>query len=185
MAEITEILREWSAGDPGALERLTPIVYRELRQLAAGYLRKESPGHVLQPTALIHEVYLRLVEQHSPQWKGRSHFFGVAARLMRQILVDHARVEAAEKRGGKVRKVTLHAAESISPERDLDLIRLADAMMSLEALDDRKHRIVELHFFGGLTVAEIAQVMGISESTAERDLRMAKAWLATELTVTG
>ena len=177
--EVTRLLAEWAKGNQQALEDLTPLVYRELRQLAAGYLRKESPGHTLQPTALVHEAYLRLVDQKRPDWEGRSHFFGVAAHLMRQILVDHARRRQAGKRA--VRKVSLEEAVSFQPERSPDLVALDAGLKALERLDPRKCKAVELRYFGGLSMDEIAQTLEVSPVTVRRDLRMAEAWLHHEL----
>jgi RNA polymerase sigma-70 factor, ECF subfamily len=177
--EVTRLLAEWAKGNQQALEDLTPLVYRELRQLAASYLRKESPGHTLQPTALVHEAYLRLVDQKSPDWEGRSHFFGVAARLMRQILVDHARRRQAGKRA--MRKVPLQEAVSFQPERRRDLVALDNGLKALEELDPRKCKAVELRYFGGLSIDEIAQALEVSPITVRRDLRMAEAWLHQEM----
>ncbi len=177
--EVTRLLAEWGKGNQQALEDLTPLVYRELRQLAASYLRKESPGHTLQPTALVHEAYLRLVDQKNPDWQGRSHFFGVAARLMRQILVDHARRRQAGKRA--MRKVSLEEAVSFQPERSRDLVALDSGLKALEKLDPRKCKAVELRYFGGLSTDEIAQTLEVSPITVRRDLRMAEAWLHHEM----
>jgi RNA polymerase sigma factor (TIGR02999 family) len=173
--EVTRLLAEWAHGNQLALEQLTPLIYGELRQLAAGYLRKERPDHTLQPTALVHEAYLRLVDQRNPDWQSRSHFYGVAARLMRQILVDHARRRQAGKRGGE--NVPLEETVSFAPERSADLVALDDSMNALEKLDVRKCRAVELRYFGGLSMEEIAQTLEVSVVTVRRDLRMAEAWL--------
>jgi RNA polymerase sigma factor (TIGR02999 family) len=173
--EVTRLLAEWAKGNQQALDDLTPLVYEELRQLAAGYLRKERVGHTLQPTALVHEAYLRLVDQKNPSWQNRSHFFGVAARLMRQILVDHARRRQAGKRAG--RKGSFEEAVSFRPERSRDLIALDDGLNALEKLDLRKCKAVELRYFGGLSMGEIAQTLDVSPVTVRRDLRMAEAWL--------
>ncbi|MFZ0797349.1 MAG: ECF-type sigma factor [Terriglobales bacterium] len=177
--EVTRLLAAWAKGDQQALEDLTPLVYRELRQLAASYLRKESPGHTLQPTALVHEAYLRLVEQKNPDWQGRSHFFGVAAHLMRQILVDHARRRRAGKRAAL--RVSLAEAVSFQPERSRDLVALDSGLKALERLDPRKCKAVELRYFGGLSMDEIAQALEVSPITVRRDLRMAEAWLHHEM----
>ena len=177
--EVTKLLAEWAQGDKQALDHLTPLVYRELRQLAAGYLRKECQGHTLQPTALVHEAYLRLVDQKNPSWQNRSHFFGVAARLMRQILVDHARRRQAGKRAGL--KVSLEEAVSFQPERSRDLVALDSGLNALEKLDARKCKAVELRYFGGLSMDEIAQTLDVSAITVRRDLRMAEAWLHKEM----
>jgi len=177
--EVTRLLAEWAKGNQQALEDLTPLVYRELRQLAASYLRKESPGHTLQPTALVHEAYLRLVDQKNPEWEGRSHFFGVAAHLMRQILVDHARKRQAGKRA--MLRVSLEEAVSFQPERSRDIVALDSGLRVLEKLDPRKSKAVELRYFGGLSMDEIAQALAVSPVTVRRDLRMAEAWLHHEM----
>lgn len=177
--EVTLLLAQWAKGDLNALNDLTPLVYRELRQIAASYLRKEPQGHTLQPTALVHEAYLRLVDQTNPTWQHRSHFYGVAARLMRQILVDHARRKQAGKRGGL--KVSLDEAVSFQQERSRDLVALDAGLNALEKLDPRKCKAVELRYFGGLSMEEIAQTLDVSTITVRRDLRMAKAWLHQEM----
>ena len=171
--EVTRLLGEWANGSQQALDRLTPLVYGELRQLAASYLRKERPDHTLQPTALVHEAYLRLVDQQNPSWQDRSHFFGVAARLMRQILVDHARRRQAGKRGGH--NVSLEDTVSFARERSADLVALDDSLSALEKLDPRKCRAVELRYFGGLAMEEIARTLEVSPITVRRDLRVAEA----------
>ena len=173
--EVTQLLADWAKGNEQALADLTPLVYQELRQLAAGYLRKERQGHTLQPTALVHEAYMRLVDQSSPSWQNRSHFYGVAARLMRQILVDHARRKLAGKRAGI--KVSLEEAVSFEQERGQDLVALDTGLNALEKLDPRKSKAVELRYFGGLSMDEIAQALEVSPVTVRRDLRMAEAWL--------
>jgi len=157
------------------LDELTPLVYKELRKLAAAYLRKEVKNHTLQPTALVHEAYLRLVNQQIPNWEGRSHFFGVAARLMRQILVDHARRRQAGKRTAL--KIPLDEAVNFQKERDSDLVALDSALKELEKLEPRKCRAVELRYFGGLSIDEIALALKVSPVTVRRDLRMTEAWL--------
>lgn len=177
--EVTLLLAEWAKGNPDALNDLMPLVYRELRQLAASYLRKERPGHTLQPTALVHEAYLRLVDQTNPTWQSRSHFYGVAARLMRQILVDHARRKQAGKRGGL--QVSLDEVVSFQPERSRDLVALDSGLKALEKIDPRKCQAVELRYFGGLSMEEIAQALDVSAVTVRRDLRMAEAWLHKEM----
>jgi RNA polymerase sigma-70 factor (ECF subfamily) len=177
--EVSRLLKEWATGNEQALDALTPLVYRELRQLAASYLRKEDPGHTLQPTALVHEAYLRLVDQKSPDWQGRSHFFGVAARLMRQILVDHARRRQAGKREG--RRVSLEDVVSFQPERSRDIVALDSCLNALEKIDLRKSKAVELRYFAGLSMDEIAQTLDVSAVTVRRDLRMAEAWLLREM----
>ena len=173
--EVTLLLGEWAQGNSQALDQLTPLVYAELRQLAAGYLRHERPDHTLQPTALVHEAYLRLVDQQDLNWQNRSHFYGVAARLMRQILVDYARRRRAGKRAGP--EVPLEETISFARERSADLVALDDALSALEKLDARKCKAIELRYFGGLSMEEIAQALEISPVTVRRDLRMAETWL--------
>lgn len=177
--EVTRLLADWARGNERALDDLTPLVYKELRQLAASYLRKERQGHTLQPTALVHEAYLRLVDQKNPTWQDRSHFYGVAARLMRQILVDHARRRQAGKRAGL--KVPLEEAVSFQQERSRDLVALDNGLNALEKLDPRKCKAVELRYFGGLSMDEIAQALDVSPVTVRRDLRLAEAWLHNEM----
>jgi len=173
--EVTRLLGQWEKGDRQALDDLTPLVYQELRQLAASNLRKERQGHTLQPTALVHEAYLRLVDQKTPSWRNRSHFFGVAARLMRQILVDHARRRNADKRAGLT--VSLDEVVSFQQERNGDILALDLGLNALENFDVRKCRAVELRYFGGLSIDEIARSLEVSAVTVRRDLRMAEAWL--------
>ena len=172
---VTRLLAEWGNGNQQALEDLTPLVYRELRQLAASCLRRERQDHTLQPTAVVHEAYLRLVDQKNPSWQSRSHFFGVAARLMRQILVDHARKKQAGKRAGH--RVSFAETVSFQPERSQDLVALDSGLDALEKLDPRKCRAIELRYFAGLSMDEIAQTLGVSSVTVRRELRMAEAWL--------
>lgn len=179
--EVTRLLSEWAKGNSGALEELTPLVYRELQQLAASYLRQERDGHTLQPTALVHEAYLRLVGRNTPNWQNRSHFFGVAARLMRQILVDHARRKHADKRQGSKIRVSLEEAVSFQLERSRDIVSLDDSLNELEKIDPRKCRAIELRYFGGLNVDDIAQILAVSSITVRRDLRMAEAWLSSQI----
>jgi RNA polymerase sigma-70 factor, ECF subfamily len=175
---ITRLLMDWTGnGNAQALEELTPIVYGELRKLALSYLRRERSDHTLQPTALIHEAYLRLVDQNVPQWRSRSHFFGVAAQLMRQILVDHARARSAAKRGGGHHKLSLDAGVQYSDDRPEELVALDDALTDLAKLDPRKAKVVELRYFGGLSVEETAEALGVSVATVGRELRFAEAWL--------
>jgi len=176
---VTALLAQWANGDEQALNDLTPIVYKELRQLAAAYLRKEQQGHTLQPTALVHEAYIRLVDQKSPKFQNRSHFFGVAARLMRQILVDHARRRHAAKRAAV--SVPFESVVSFEKERSGDLLALDSGLNELEKLDPRKCKAVELRYFVGLSLEEIAQTLAVSEVTVRRDLRMAEAWLQHEI----
>jgi RNA polymerase sigma-70 factor, ECF subfamily len=177
--EVTGLLAEWAKGNHRALEDLTPLVYRELRRLAASYLRRERQGHTLQPTALVHEAYMRLVDQSCPTWQSRSHFYGVAARLMRQILVDHARRKQAGKRAGQ--QVSLEEAISFAEERGQQLVALDAALTALQEIDPRKSKAVELRYFGGLSMDETAQALEVSAVTVRRDLRMAEAWLYNEM----
>jgi RNA polymerase sigma-70 factor, ECF subfamily len=179
--EVTELLIKIHAGDKQAEERLIPLVYSELRGLAAYYLRGERPDHTLQPTALVHEAYMRLTRMENVDWQSRSHFFATAATAMRRILVDHARAQRAEKREGFREAISLDDALVISPGRSPDLITLDEALDRLVQLDERQSRIVELRFFGGLREEEIAQALGISVRTVKRDWRVAKAWLYDEL----
>jgi RNA polymerase sigma factor (TIGR02999 family) len=178
--EVTRLLIDWTNGDAQALDQLMPLVYRDLRQLAAGYLGRERSDHTLQPTALVHEAYLRLVDQKAAAWQNRSHFYGVAARLMRQILVDHARRRRAGKRW--CHKVSLNeAAGTPSDERSPDLLALDCALTELENIDTRKCRAIELHYFGGLSMEETARALDISEVTVRRDLTAARAWLQRQM----
>lgn len=177
--EVTLLLAKWAEGNQQALEELTPLVYRELRLLAASYLRKERQAHTLQPTALVHEAYLRLVDQSVPSFQNRSHFFGVAARLMRQILVDRARRRHASKRAGQ--HVSLQEALTFHNEGSRDLLALDASLNALEKIDPRKCKAVELRYFGGLSMDEIAQTLALSAVTVRRDLRMAEAWLHREM----
>jgi RNA polymerase sigma factor (TIGR02999 family) len=179
--EVTRLLACWRQGKAEALEELMPIVYSELRRLPASYLRRERCDHTLQPTALVHEAYLRLVEQKDVQWQDRSHFFAIAAQLMRRILVDHARTHLAEKRGSGAAKVPLTEAIVMSQERPAELLALDDSLTRLASLDPQQSRVVELRIFGGLTVEETADVLGISPATVKRDWSMAKAWLSQEI----
>ncbi|HEY0404844.1 MAG TPA: sigma-70 family RNA polymerase sigma factor [Pyrinomonadaceae bacterium] len=179
--DVTQILQEVSDGDRDAPARLMPLVYHELRRLADHYLRQERPDHTLQPTALVHEAYLKLIDQRRVDWQNRAHFFGVAAQLMRRILVDHARRHRASKRGGFQQKLTLDEAADYSQPRDVDLIALDDALNALAQLDARQSRIVELRFFGGLTIEETAEALSVSTATVKVDWNMAKAWLRREI----
>ncbi|MEM9293505.1 MAG: sigma-70 family RNA polymerase sigma factor [Acidobacteriota bacterium] len=178
---VTALLLSWSDGDEAARDRLMPLVFEELRRMAAGHFRRERHSHTLQPTALVNEVFLRLIDRKRVNWKNRAHFFGFAAQLMRRILVDHARAHNAEKRGGKALTVTLDESFAIPRQRDLDLIALDDALATLKELDERQSRIVELRFFAGLQVEEVAEVLGISPTTVKRDWRTARLWLYREL----
>jgi RNA polymerase sigma factor (TIGR02999 family) len=180
--QVTQLLREWSGGDSSVAEQLAPIVYAELRRLADAYLRRERPGHTLQPTALIHEAYIRLIQQGLPDWEGRSHFFRFASHLMRQILVDHARLRLAEKRGGSLERIPLvEEAEGASVAEPTDALAVDQALTRLASFDERKAQILELKYFGGMTEEEIAAALEISERTLRRDLRLAKAWMARNL----
>jgi len=180
-SDITRLLEAHREGDPAALERLTTLLYGELRRIAAYYLRAERPDHSLQPTALVHEAYLRLAEQRDFHWRDRAHFFALAARVMRRILVDHARARSAEKRGSARRVVPLDETLDVVASTDLDLVALDDALVALERLDPQQSRVVELRYFGGLTIEEAAEVIGISPATVKRDWTMAKAWLRREI----
>jgi RNA polymerase sigma factor (TIGR02999 family) len=179
-ADVSILLRAWSAGDAVALERLTPIVYDELRRLARHYLRGEKPGHSLQATALVHEAYTRLVDYKRMQWQDRAHFFAVSAQLMRRILVDHARRRNI-KRGAGVRHVALDETAIVRSGANPDLVALDDAMNTLASIDPRKVQVVEMRFFGGLSVEEIAELLKISEVTVKRDWKAARIWLYREL----
>lgn len=182
--EVTRLLEQWRQGDQTALRELTPLVYDELRRLAHGYMRRERPG-TLQTTALVHEAYLRLVDQQNVAWQSRAHFVAVSAQAMRHILIDYARQKQAAKRGGSAQKVPLDEAAVASVERTADLVALDDALKALAELYPRRARIVELRYFGGMNNREMAEVLGISEATVERDWRYAKAWLYRELARTG
>jgi RNA polymerase sigma-70 factor, ECF subfamily len=179
--EVTRLLAELRSGDPEAEAKLIPLVYEHLHRLAARYIRRERPDHTLQATALVNEAYLRLVAQEGTGWKDRAQFFGVTSRLMRQILVDHARIRQGEKRGGRVEKLSLDEALEFSPAVSRELIELDDALKSLEQLDPQRARVVELRFFGGLTVEETSEVLGISPRTVKRDWRVARLWLHHEM----
>jgi RNA polymerase sigma-70 factor (ECF subfamily) len=179
--EVTRLLNAWIDGDRAALEKLTPLVYQELRVLAKRYMGREPAGHTLQPTALVHEAYLRLIEQRNVRWQNRAHFFAISAQLMRRILVDKARARYNRKRGGEARQVALNEALVASKERGEELVALDDALQSLAAIDPRKSQVVELRFFGGLSVEETAEVLKMSPDTVTRDWKMAKVWLMREL----
>jgi RNA polymerase sigma factor (TIGR02999 family) len=178
---VTELLGRWRAGDRDALESLIPLVYGELRSLAQHYLRRERANHTLQSTALVHEAYVRLAGQQPPDMENRSHFFGIAARLMREILVDHARAQRAAKRGGDACTLALDEALRIADRADVDVLLLDDALKELARLDARQSRIVELRFFTGLSLDETADVLGISTATVSREWTTARAWLHREL----
>jgi RNA polymerase sigma-70 factor (ECF subfamily) len=179
---ITQLLERWTNGDAAALEQLMPLVYNELHRLAAGYLRHERRQHTLQPTALVNELYLKIFDQQRMNWRNRAQFFGVAAQLMRRILVDHARAHYSSKRGGDRYCVSLRNIAAFGAQPDTDLLALHDLLNRLEELDPDQARIVELRFFGGLTINETAEVMQISHATVEREWRTAKAFLKRELT---
>jgi RNA polymerase sigma factor (TIGR02999 family) len=179
--EVTRLLAGMRAGDREAEGRLVEVVYAELHRIAQRYIRHERPDHTLQATALVNEAYVRLIDQHDKQWQNRSHFFGVAAQVMRRVLVDHARSHHAAKRGGELTKVELDAALLLSPQKSGQLIALDDALSRLAAIDARQARIVELRFFGGLTEPEVAEVLGMSSRTVKRDWSAAKAWLYAEM----
>lgn len=180
--EVTHLLSEIRAGKPGAEAQLFALVYNELRRIAASFLRRERPDHTLQPTALVHEAYLRLVAQSDQSWENRAHFIGVGAHLMRQILVDYARKKHASKRGGHAQAVTLDDVALSQVHQMEELLALDEALSRLESLDGRQARIVELRFFGGLTEEEISQILGVSVRTVKRDWNVARAWLYAEIT---
>lgn len=179
--EVTQLLVAWSSGDSAALDRLVPLVYDELHRLAQSYLQRERAGHSLQTTALIHEVYLRLIDARDIQWQNRAHFFGVAARVMRQILVAFARERGFQKRGGGAQRVSLDEAMLIDSGQQEELLALDEALHALAQFDARKAQVVEMRFFGGLTEAEIAEALQVSPETVRRDWRLAKSWLLYEL----
>jgi len=179
--DVTRLLRNWGQGDERAATELFPIVYQELRRLARRCMRNERPEHTLQTTALIHEAYLRLVDQRSSHWQNRAQFFAVAAQMMRRILVDYARRRGYQKRGGAGVNVSLEDDAVVAPERSQEIVALDSALQRLGAIDARKARVVELRYFGGLETQEIADVLGISAVTVTRDWKMAKAWLRQEL----
>ena len=180
-ADITALLVDWNNGDKSAIERLLPLVERELHRLAHSYMRREDPDHTLQTTALINETYLRLIDQRKVQWQNRAHFFGIAAQIMRRILLNYARDQNRMKRGGRTIHVSLSEAMVMPAEKDREIIALNDALTRLEAIDERKSKVVELRYFGGLTVPEVAEVLKVSEITVMRDWAFAKAWLSREM----
>lgn len=179
--QITLLLVDWSKGDKYALEQLMPLVYDELRRMARNYMRKQPSGHTLQTTELIHEAYLKIAAGEEKQWQNRAHFFGVAAKAMRHILVDYARSKSRDKRGGWQERVTLVEAVAVSNGRSEEIVALDDALNQLAVLDERKVNVVEMKFFGGLTVEEIARVLKISPETVKRDWNFAQTWLLREL----
>lgn len=180
-SDVTRLLGQWSDGNAGALDQLLPLIYSDLRHLASAYLRRESPGHTLQSTALVHEAFLRLVDQRDTHWKSRAHFFGIAAQMIRRILVDHARQQKAEKRGGGVICLQLDEAIAAPGKKDMDVVALDDALAKLSELDERQSQIIELRFFGGLSIEETAEVVRLSPATVKREWAMARAWLYREL----
>ncbi|MGE0887497.1 MAG: sigma-70 family RNA polymerase sigma factor [Blastocatellales bacterium] len=179
--DITQLLSAWSNGDKEALELLIPLVYDELYRLARGYMNREQAGHTLQITALVNEAYLRLANWKEARWENRSHFFGVAAQLMRRILVDFARSRNYEKRGGGLRQIELNEVADLSIRRDTDFVMLDDSLKSLAEIDQRKSQIVEMRFFGGLSVEEVAEVLDVSPRTVMREWGLARAWLFREM----
>ncbi len=179
--QFTQLLHDWSGGDQAALDQLVPIVNGELRKLAASFMNRERPGHTLQPTALVNEAYMRLVQQDQPEWQSKAHFMAVAAQYMRQILVDHARKRRAEKRGGGEQAVTLDNVNAFLTGRPVELLDLDEALTELSAFDARKGRVVEMHFFGGMSQEEVAVSLGVHVNTVARELRLSRAWLKTRL----
>jgi RNA polymerase sigma factor (TIGR02999 family) len=182
---VTELLQAWSRGDASAFDRLIPLVYEELRRQAQRYLRRERPGHTLQTTGLVHEAYLRLVDQRHADWRNRAQFFGVAAKTMRRVLIDHARSKQAAKRGGGGIQITLEDVTTPAQEPAVDLLELDDALVRLAALDPQQAKVVELRYFTGLGIEETAAVLGISPATVKRDWVVARAWLRRELAPRG
>lgn len=180
--DVTQLLVNWGKGDKAALDELTPILYDELRRLADSYLRREREDHTLQPTALVHEAYVKLADQTKLEWQNRAHFFGIAAQVMRHILVDHSRKHNADKRGSGAPKVPIEEGLMVTQQRPSDIVALDDALNTLAKIDERKSKIIELRYFGGLTVEEMAEVLQISVATIGRELRMAQAWLHREMT---
>ena len=180
-AHVTALLVAWGGGDDAALEQLMPLVHTELRRLARREMSRERPGHTLQTTALVNEAYIRLIDLSRVRWQDRAHFFAMSARLMRRILVDHARARRSQKRGGGVPNVSIDEANVIAPERGLDLVALDDALQALSTVDERKGRVVEMRFFAGLSVEETAEALHVSAETVMRDWRLAKVWLLREL----
>ncbi|MFT7462133.1 MAG: RNA polymerase sigma-70 factor (ECF subfamily) [Pseudohongiellaceae bacterium] len=179
--QVTQLVQQLEGGDPSAVDELLPLVYGSLKSMAGDMLRREGAGHTLQATAMVHEVYLKLVDQTRVQWQGRAHFVAVASQAMRRVLVDHARARKALKRGGGRLRVTINEDLALSPERDEDVLAMHEALEKLHDLDERQARMVELRFFGGLTMKEVAEVLSVSLSTVEGDWTMARAWLRREL----
>ena len=180
-SDVTALLHAWSAGDVGARDRLVPLVYQELRRRAAAQLRRERPGHTLQPTALVHEAYLRLIDQDRAAWQDRAQFFRVASHMMRRILVDRARAHLAHKRSGQWARVTLNEAVALARGGDVEILDVDRALERLATFDSRMSEVAELRFFGGLTLAETSELLGVSRATVERDWQAARAWLFKEL----
>ncbi|MGC2616726.1 MAG: sigma-70 family RNA polymerase sigma factor [Terracidiphilus sp.] len=183
--EVTQLLKAWTSGDDQALEKLTPLVYEQLRRVARHYMAGQQPGHILQTTALVNEVYLQLVDCGQVNWQDRAHFFAVSAQLMRRLLIDFARARGSQKRGGGAPHISLDEAPSVCADSDPDLVALDDALKALSLVDERKSKVVELRFFGGLSVDETAEVLKVSVDTVARDWKLAKIWLLRELSVDG
>jgi RNA polymerase sigma factor (TIGR02999 family) len=183
--EVTQLLLDWSRGDQAALNKLLPLVHEELRRLAHHYMRGESPNHTLQTSALVNEAYVRLVDQRDVRWQNRAHFFGVAAQVMRHILIDHARTQLRLKRGGDAQQVPFDEAIVMAPERADELIALDEALTQLEVADPRRSKVVELRYFGGLSIEETAEVLNVNPTTISRDWRWARAWLYRAVTSSG
>jgi len=179
--EVTQLLTDWANGSPAACDELMPLVYEELRRLAHRHMRGERPGHTLQTSALVHEAFMRLVDQKNVHWESRAHFFAIAAQMMRRILVDYARNRGSAKRGGSARQISFDET-IVSEGRSAEVVALDDALRGLASLDQRKSQIVELRFFGGLSIEETAEVLGVSPGTVMRDWTLAKAWLRREIT---
>ncbi len=182
---VTRLLLEWGDGNQQALEALVPLIYKELRNLAHNFLYRERPGHTLQTTALVHEAYLKLIDQNDARWQNRAHFFAIAAQAMRRILIDSARKHAAAKRGGPQAELSLDEVTDIALEPDINLLKLDEALNELAKIDPRQSRIVELRYFGGLTIEETAEVTSVSPATVKREWMMARAWLHQEITESG
>ncbi len=181
--KVTELLLELSGGNRAVVDELIPFLYRELKRIAAAQLRNERPGHTLQVTALVHEAYLKLVDQSQVHWQNRAHFFGVAAQVMRRILLDYAKGRARGKRGGDLRRTSFDEALTVSYDRAYELVEIDEALQRLEALDQRQAKVVEMRFFGGLSVEETAEALGVSEPTVKREWAMARAWLHREISL--
>lgn len=180
--QVSQLLNEWSSGNQAARDQLMPLVYEELHRLAHQYMKRESPGHTLQTSALVNEAFVRLVDQKNVRWQNRAHFFGIAAQAMRRILVDYARVRNSAKRGGGAAKISLDEGLVVSDERSVEVVNVHEALERLAEFDARKSQLVELRFFGGLSIEETADVLGVSPATVMRDWTLAKAWLRRELT---